>query len=491
MQCFQFDNSRKGGAFVKQYIRVKEYQKRLEKNMLLADVAKELSKAKADLEEKRIAGSESEKEVVRDVTNYVLAPALNGFVAWVLTESMKQGIRRLYFLARDGYFMYRTAEFYVKEFGLPIECKYLYCSRYSIRIPNYHLDTEKALDYITLGGLDITAKKLYKRAGFNREQRRRMYEEGVLPLQKEEQIPREQLPEIKRRLGENKGFMDMLQENSYKAFPIYEQYLKQEGLLEEIPMALVDSGWVGSMQKELNLSLQKLGKKEPLKGFYWGLYELPQDTQRKDYFTYFFSPEGEMKRKTSFNNCLFESIFTAPHGMTLGYEKGQDKICPIFSEISEERKERLVLMEETIKQWQKSFLKSVRKMPDFLVLEQLGGKEVLTIIEKNMECFMHHPTKAEASAFGEVEFTDDILEYRGNKIATYLNEKELAQNHFIGKLWTKVSGNKEHVRQSAWYEGSAVVYGKHPEYHIFHYSCYKYAMNYRKQAIWRRRYEGN
>ena len=476
---------------MKQYIRVKEYQKRLAKNMLLADVTKELSKDAVDLEEKRTAGSESEKEVVRDVTNYVLAPALNGFVAWVLAESMKQGIKRLYFLARDGYFMYQTAKFYVEELGLPIECKYLYCSRYSIRVPNYHLDTQKALDYITLGGLDITAKKLYKRAGFDREQRRRMYEEKVLPLEKEEQIPRDRLPEIKKVLGENKRFMEMLRENSTQAFPMYEQYLKQEGLLDDIPMALVDSGWVGSMQKELNLSLQKLGKKQPLKGFYWGLYELPQETKRADYFTYFFSPEGEMKRKTSFNNCLFESIFTAPHGMTMGYEERNGKVCPAFSEISEERKNRLLRMEEIIKQWQRSFRKSSKNVSDLMVLEQLGGKEVLTIVERNLEAFMHHPTKAEASAFGKIEFTDDILEYQGNKIATNLNEKELAQNHLAGKVWTKIAGSKEHVRQSAWYEGSAVIYGKNPEYHIFQYSFYKYAMNYRKQMIWRRRYEGN
>lgn len=465
---------------MKQYIRVREYQKRLMKHMLFADVTKELSKETVELEEKN--------EVVGNVTNFVLAPALNGFVAWVLTESMKQGIKRLYFLARDGYFMYKTADYYVKELGLPIECKYLYCSRYSIRVPNYHLDTKTALDYITLGGLDVTAKKLYKRAGFCAEQRGKLYEEQVLPLEKEEQIPREQLPEIKKTLENNKRFMKMLKETSCRAFPMYEGYLKQEGLLEDIPMALVDSGWVGSMQKELNLSLQKLGKKDSLKGFYWGLYELPQNTKREDYFTYFFSPEGEMKRKTIFNNCLFESIFTAPHGMTLGYEVRAGKISPIFSKFSEERKDRLTLMEETINKWQKHLMKSVKDKPDLVLLEQLGGKEVLTIIERNIEGFMHHPTRAEAKAFGEMEFTDDILEYKGNKIATNLNERELVQNHLMGKVWTKVSGKKEHVRQSAWYEGSAVVYGKHPEYHIFHYSCYKYAMNYRKRAVWRKKY---
>lgn len=468
---------------MEQYNRIREYQKRLTKNVLFTEITKKLSEALEEVE--------SKEGVMQSVTNYVLAPALSGFVAWVLNEAMKQGIKRLYFLARDGYFMYHTARLYVKQYNIPIECKYLYCSRYSIRVPNYHLDTGKALNYITLGGLDVTTKKLYKRAGFDREQRRKMYEEKVLPLEKEEQIPREQLPEIKKLLKENKCFMEMLEENSGKAFPMYEEYLKQEGLLEEIPMALVDSGWVGSMQKELNQSLHRLGKTQELKGYYWGLYELPQETKRQDYASYFFSPEGEMKRKTVFNNCLFESIFTAPHGMTLGYEKRGTTVYPVLSEISEERKERLGLMEQTINLWQKDFLKSMEKMPGALVLDKLGSKETLAVVEKNIESFMHHPTKAEAFAFGEIEFTDDILEYAGNKIATKMEEKELIQNHLVGRVLLELTGKKKHVRQSAWYEGSAVVYGRKPEYHIFHYSCYKYLMNYRKRAMWRQRYSGN
>lgn len=468
---------------MKQYNRVKEYQKRLTKNVLLAEVTEKFSQKISDID--------SKEEVVQSVTNFVLAPALNGFVAWVLNEAMNKGMKRLYFLARDGYFMYQTAKVYVEEYGLPIECRYLYCSRYSIRVPNFHLDTGKALDYITLGGLDVTAKKLYKRAGFNREQRRKMYEEQILPLEKEEQIPRERLPEIKELLRENKYFMEMLQENSCKAFPKYEQYLKQEGLLDEIPMALVDSGWVGSMQKELNLSLQKMGKKDSLKGFYWGLYELPEKVERQNYDTYFFSPEGEMKRKAGFNNCLFESIFTAPHGMTLGYEEKDKEIRPILSKLNEQRRERLCLMEEIMEQWQTDFMKSAKGMPPSQVLEGLGGQEVLTIIERNLESFMHHPTKAEAGVFGELEFTDDVLEYAGNKIATKMEEKELTQNHLVGRVWLELTGKKNHIQQSAWYEGSAVVYGKNPEYHIFHYSCYKYLMNYRKRERWRKQYGGN
>ena len=43
--------------------------------------------------------------------SYVLAPTLLMFVLWVLTEAVKNGKQRLYFLARDGYMMYQVAEY--------------------------------------------------------------------------------------------------------------------------------------------------------------------------------------------------------------------------------------------------------------------------------------------------------------------------------------------------------------------------------------------
>lgn len=52
-------------------------------------------------------------------------------------------------------------------------------------------------------------------------------------------------------------------------------YLQQEGLLEEVPDAIVDSGWVGSMQMALNEVLASMGRTKPLEGYYWGLYARP------------------------------------------------------------------------------------------------------------------------------------------------------------------------------------------------------------------------
>lgn len=468
---------------MKQYKRVREYQKRLAEDSMLGKVTKSLSEFMTE--------AETEEDVMCVVTNYVLAPALNGFVAWILKESMAQGIKRLYFLARDGYFMYQTALRYVKQYNLPVECRYLYCSRFSIRIPNYHFDIENALQYITLGGMDVTVKKLYQRAGFDQEQRSRMYHAGILPFEEGTQIPRQDLGEIKKQLEGSLVFRKELEETSKRAYPLYEGYLKQEGLLDPIPMALVDSGWVGSMQKELNESLKRMGKKQTLKGFYWGLYEIPNNVSREYYETYFFSPEGELRRKAGFNNCLFECIFTAPHGMTLGYADNGRSIEPVLEEFSEKRKRRICQMESMILKWQELFIEKVKAVPGKEVLEHLSGTECLGIIEKNMEDFMHRPTKKEAQTFGKFEFSDDVLEDSRQRIAARLQEKELLQDHLLEKVWQELTGKNKSASQSAWYEGSAVIYGKRPGHHIFHYTCYKYLMNYRKRMNWRRRYEGN
>ena len=51
------------------------------------------------------------EDVFNKTSKEILAPALNDFVLWILRKAQRNGIRRLYFLARDGYLMYRCARF--------------------------------------------------------------------------------------------------------------------------------------------------------------------------------------------------------------------------------------------------------------------------------------------------------------------------------------------------------------------------------------------
>ena len=116
-------------------------------------------------------------------------------------------------------------------------------------------------------------------------------------------------------------------------------YLRQEGMLEDIPDAIVDSGWTGSMQKLLGDALSQLGRTRELEGYYWGLYELPPKERLPAYHCYFFDPGRHLQEKVYFNNCLFEAVYSAPHGMTLGYRNEGGQYVPLYGTAGEGRNE--------------------------------------------------------------------------------------------------------------------------------------------------------
>ena len=117
-------------------------------------------------------------------------------------------------------------------------------------------------------------------------------------------------------------------------------------------------------------------KKENLTGYYWGLYELPEGVKREDYHCYYFSPEAGLKKKVYFSNSLFESIFSAPHGMTTGYEKVHGRWRPIFAQTDEERRGFLEEMEKILLEYGKKQATSMRSMGRFSCKQkQTGSRE--------------------------------------------------------------------------------------------------------------------
>ncbi len=405
----------------------------------------------------------------------VLAPALDSFVLWVLKKAQQDGIKRLYFLARDGYFMYRCARIYCAAMKLPVECRYLSCSRYSVRIPVFHLNMEDALDYICRGGIDVTIEKILSRSGIGEEEKAKVIREIFQAEEDQGVLPYARLGEIREKLRNCGRFMENTYENSRKAYPCLQGYLRQEGLMDPVKAALVDSGWVGSMQKTLNLVLVYMGRQEKLTGYYWGLYELPQGAARKDYFCYAFSPEKGLREKVYFSNCLFETIFSAPHGMTMGYRQEKGKWVPVYAQIDPQRAAFMKKLEQGFVSFTKRAAKQGRKLSEIRTVEyKKTAKQVL-------ELFMGKPTRMEAETFGILEFSDDVLDFERQQIAEPLSGKEIRANHVWNKALTMLGIRHGHIKESAWYEGSVARYGRWKAYHLFQYRLYKYLLYMRKK----------
>ena len=416
------------------------------------------------------------EDVFNKTSKEILAPALNDFVLWILDKAQNNGIRRLYFLARDGYLMYRCAGIYVERFHLPIECRYLCCSRYSLRLPMYHRDMGAALDYICRGGTEVTLDRILDRSGIKEEEKRITLEQLGMTGQRKKPISYPHLKRIRQKLEDCPFFLKAVETNSREKLPSLLGYLEQEGLTEEGPIALVDSGWTGSMQKEICLALGILGKKERLTGYYWGLYELPKGVRREDYHCYYFSPEAGLRKKVYFSNSLFESIFSAPQGMTTGYEKVQGRWRPVYARTDEERKRFLEELEKILLEYARNQAASMKHIEDSHLIRDRQETE------KSLSRFMGKPEFQEAQIFGNQPFSDDIFDTEDQTAAGRMTEEELKANHVWNKVGKMSGFSSGYVKESPWYEGSAVLYGKRPGYHIFMYHLYKYLLYLKKET---------
>jgi FMN phosphatase YigB (HAD superfamily) len=70
----------------------------------------------------------------RDLVATFLGPAVTVWAAWVLAAARRDGVRRLYFAARDGHLVWRAARVLAPRFG-NIDCRYLKISRQSVLLP--------------------------------------------------------------------------------------------------------------------------------------------------------------------------------------------------------------------------------------------------------------------------------------------------------------------------------------------------------------------
>ena len=434
-----------------------------------------------DFEEKH----NTESRVYESTGNCVLGPALNSFVTWVLESAMKTGKKRLYFLARDGYLMYHAAKIYVEGLSLPIDCRYVSCSRYSLRLPLFHLDLDEAMEYICRGGIGVSLKRIMNRAGLEEKDQEKVLDETGETGRENEEIPYCELKQVKEKLKNSRCFVEALNWYSKEAIPTATGYLAQSGFLDGTPDALVDSGWTGSMQKSMKRLLEYMGRTEPLEGYYWGLYELPRGVRREEYHCYYFSPEGQLREKVYFNNNLFETVFSAPHGMTMGYRKAGERYEPVYAPVSEERVRQMKKLEDVL-------LKYIVRAAEMTADTENGltGKEDCRderkAVGKLLRMFMTEPTKEEADVYGSMAFCDDVLEYGGRRLAEVMDEQELKSNHVINKILVMTGFRRQTVKESAWYEGSAVRSSEKPGVHLFQYRLYKYLLCIRQMYMWRK-----
>lgn len=424
------------------------------------------------------AVEESRKECIgsdmhTDLYLHVFAPVMITYVEWVLREAAASGKKRLYFLARDGYPMYLAAKEICEKRHMEMDCRYLKLSRYSMRVPSYELMKEACLERICIDGMEVTFSTIMKRAALTEKEERTLarllgYEERL-----HKSLQRAEILKLKKELYDTPFFFEWTYAHSKEAYENTMGYLKQEGLLEEVPYALVDSGWTGTLQQTLKILLTSKKPAIELEGYYFGLYELPAGEQI-GYHAFYFTPEHGLRRKAHFSNCLFECVFSAPGGMTLGYQKLGEVYVPVEGK-ENPNKEQMEWNAAVLKTYVRQYLKAALLPKQPVVCETQSG-----FVELLLSRFMGRPEKFEVDIYGEYLFSDDVLEGGFQEAAKELSEVQIRQQDLFYRIFVKLGVIKGALAESAWMEGSIVRGGRQVKKYLRHVFCYRYFIYIRK-----------
>lgn len=377
------------------------------------------------------------------------APVAQRFTEWVLDEAKKNGQKRLYFLARDGFIFHEIARSICEYRNLDIEIRYLKVSRCAVRSAQYFLMKERCLDIICVGGIDVSFRRMMRRALLHDDEIEKLA--CGLGIDIDRVLNYKEILHIKTLLSGDEKLLELIYDRSRINYHTAIGYLAQEGLLDEVPYALVDSGWVGTLQQSIEMLLQHEAgvnsdhKLVDVEGYYFGMYDIPPGLKEDKYHCFYFSPRGDVKKKTLFSNCLFETVFSAPEGMTLGYREGRSLYEPIESKMINPNAEYITAFSDEQKVYTEQFLKKNIKA-------SVECKEAL----KNLQKLMSNPTKDQMDILGNMLFCDDILEDRVQPVAADLSIEDIKNQRLLNKILIMLKIKKAEIHESAWIEGSIV-----------------------------------
>jgi predicted HAD superfamily hydrolase len=348
----------------------------------------------------------------------VVGPLWFGFAEWCLAEALRRGIKRLYFVARDGQIFHKVATEIARQRHIPVECRYLYGSRQAWHLSSLQKLDENAYEWIFNRQRYLTTEQVMRRVGLSPENfPSDLAAIGIQPGQYTADISPEQDSRLRQLLRSPK-LSDAILQQATNARNLTIRYLEQEGVLDGTPSAFVDIGWHGNMQRSLGelLRTDATRRNFPLTGFYFGLRKHPAVSPLDQFIGYW--PESNCDQKTlqALNLALLEMMAAADHSMVLGFRSDGNLIKPIFDGERNEAalKWGLTFLQDAVVQFTKTWL-------SFTPLPTMDHEKFQTLTRTILLNFITAPSRTEADVWAEFPHSGEQIERNKESIAPALS----------------------------------------------------------------------
>lgn len=253
----------------------------------------------------------------------ILGPLLVGFCNWLLLELETEGINKVFFLSRDGHIIMEAFNLLFSD-RKNISASYLYASRRAFQVPR--LAETRSIDDIfdmeIITG-SISVQKYFSKLGFS--------DEWIVDYCRKEGldindiIDRELIHKQKLEAVLYDSISAIINQNSLIEKESIINYLLKRGVVGKC--AIVDIGWYGNMQRNLESLLQK---KVKIYGYYVGVDPNSKYINSQKMKGYLFDSlhNKDDRSRQAWYNITFELMFSANQGSFLNVKEG----VPVFKE---------------------------------------------------------------------------------------------------------------------------------------------------------------
>jgi len=399
---------------------------------LLAGISRK-TRLSYDLENSRIA-------TVRELSSGLVAPVVFLYVLWVLLSAKKKKKSRLYFLAREGQIFKKVADILNDVWDLNLDLRYFYSSRESLLPSSFtgnNLFDAKWLFSSIYGSLCL--QEICTRVCIDVSDlepvllgigRGKYCDSPEIPLTSAD------LSTLRKMIFDDKFCSIVKNGVKSKAVTVVE-YLKQVGMADGVPFALVDSGWSGSSQYALRKLLNSVGCKTTIVGFYVGvntdIYSFPDD----ELCGFLFDWRKNIKNELMANFMCYEVLFSGTHGRTVGYENKDGCISPILFDKEGDEQSALVNIQHACAT---KYACDISKLVNY---DSFSQHDSVALCTKLIDTFISKPSFAVASIYGEFGIGGEVGERDYQQLAPPVGVKLFLEYVFKKKkirgLWFQAS----------------------------------------------------
>lgn len=357
--------------------------------------------ARLEARERGVAGP------VADVASGSLAPFLVGYALWTLAQARLRGIKRLYYVARDGEVMMRVAQQVIGRLAPDIEIRYLYGSRQPWILAASAYSDDVLRRWITVA-TDFTARTALARVRLTPEQ---VHAETQLPYTHPDRadaplLPAEREELVDRLLQEPLGSLvrAAAQDCAERAI----EYMRQEGLYDDVPTALVDAGWGGRTARAFDV-LQEAAGGARVTHLFVGMTGHIDDAPEHagvDVVPWLFNQQihPDSVRGLQSPNVLVEMFCAGTVGRTTDYVSDGHRMVPVLNSP----------INEPVVAW------GIREVHDIavrvaeLVREQLpidaGSIDCAPFAWEALRAFWTTPSSSEVAAWGTFPWEEELAD---------------------------------------------------------------------------------